>query len=242
MGVLIINYRPSIVKRKAETGAHRHLYIYLSSSSPGYWPRLGQIPGKYRLPGATLLRLRTRRIERAAGISNEMVHRCQDHIEAGSYTYTEGRERGVHVENEQSIARFQSNQFALRRQETEQWFRWNTERSGNSLIERMKTAAGSFKVSASLFLFHIDVVFFAVPGKAEILIPRYPAPRRHVFFDALVVGLNLEHLAGPHLFDLARGLKDRHGTGKADTIEHFIGYNLLFTHMFLDLPAASWSR
>jgi len=38
----------------------------------------------------------------------------------------------VHVENEQDLVRFQFNQFALSRQETEQQFPENRERSENS--------------------------------------------------------------------------------------------------------------
>ncbi len=113
MGVLIINYHPSIVKRKAEMQHTRHLYKCLPAPSPGYWHELGRIPEKYRLPEVTLLLRRTRRIERTSGISDELVHCCQDLIEAGSNTYTDEREGGVQEENEQGIARFKINQFAL---------------------------------------------------------------------------------------------------------------------------------
>jgi len=146
--VLIINYRPCIVKRKAGkvaptdicTDTFPPLHPGFDMSSDEAWKKTG-CPESY--PFSVVLNVS--REDQAFPTSPFVVVRILSR-QVLIYTRMGGKEELMLITSEASP--FQFNQCALRQQKTEQRFPEDRERTNNSLYTRVVNSSRLFKVSA----------------------------------------------------------------------------------------------
>lgn len=88
------------------------------------------------------------------------------------------------------------------------------------------------KVEAISFFPDKYPILFMLLDEAEVFVARGLAPRRHVFFYAVVIRFDFEHLARLQLLDPVCRFINRHRARKAHAVQYLIGFDVFYVHFF----------